>query len=403
MKKIISLMAFLGLVSAISGGVLAYVNSITAPIIANMSIAQEKANLEIIFPGTTYEEVSLADETGLVTGGYIAQNEGYIYKAEVYGYSSTPIIFMVGIDNDGAIAGFSVLSHQETSGIGSRIATDEYSNLVLGLTASDTVDTLSGATVSTSAVKGGIEAIFEEYNNALGLGPIEKDEEPEAEVEVETALTLAAEFSATIDTIEEGVYTVYSKGFEGEHKVIVTIIDGVIDSVVIEEFVNNDGIGTDVNSDDFLAQFSGLSVSDDTTELDVISGATVCSEAIIGAVATAAQDAASAASVNTDGSTTTFANVEAYGFTYQTTSADANILTVVCDSETGSVVSVSVDQFNDTVGLGDQATTSEYLETFVGATLDSIDGVDTVSGATMTSSSIIEAVKICLQNMMEGA
>jgi electron transport complex protein RnfD len=55
-------------------------------------------------------------------------------------------------------------------------------------------------------------------------------------------------------------------------------------SVAYVTFSDSKGIGDKTNSDVFLSQFAGLSIVDNTTTADVVSGATVTSEAIIRAV-----------------------------------------------------------------------------------------------------------------------
>ncbi|NLP21424.1 MAG: FMN-binding protein, partial [Erysipelotrichaceae bacterium] len=61
------------------------------------------------------------------------------------------------------------------------------------------------------------------------------------------------------------------------------------------------------------------------------------------------------------------------------------------------VVSVELVNFGDTVGIGDKATTEEYLKSFYGVTKDM--EVDVVTGATWTSESVISMVQAALAAM----
>ncbi len=63
--------------------------------------------------------------------------------------------------------------------------------------------------------------------------------------------------------------------------------------------------------------------------------------------------------------------------------------------ENGAVVRVECVTFEDTLGIGDNATSEDYLNSFVGKTLN--DEFDIVSGASYTSNSVIEAVQSALE------
>jgi Na+-translocating ferredoxin:NAD+ oxidoreductase subunit G len=163
MKKILHLTVFLALISALAGGVLAYVNQITDPIIQEQKIAKVKASLQEIFPGTSeFKEVSFEDESGKVTNAYEAVGKGYAFAVSVTGYKDT-ISFIVGYDQSGKVAGFKITYLNDTPGIGSRIGEAEFTNGIVGKNATDQVDTLSGATVSSKAVVTGLEAAAAAY------------------------------------------------------------------------------------------------------------------------------------------------------------------------------------------------------------------------------------------------
>lgn len=393
MKKIITLMVFLGLVSAISGGLLAAVNEVTAPIINGLAIEKEKANLELIFPNTSYEALTIEDETGLVTGAYLAKDQGYIFKSEVKGYSSTPIIFMIGVDNEGVIKGFKILSHAETSGIGSRIETEEYVSVVTGKTASDTIDTLAGATVSTKAVRSGIDAAFTVYNNLLGLAPVEKTNEPETpKVETNTA---------EIVSNNEGTYIVESKGFSAINEITVITKEGLIESVTISAFNDVLADGTSVFPEAYFTKFAGLNVSEITSDFDVVTGATMTSKAVLNAVMKVAEQEQSALGKTEDETSFTYV-IEGEGYSFDKEGINKNIFKIVINKSDNSILGVEVVKFNDTLGLGDKATTPEHLAKFVGKTEDTLAEVDTVAGATMTANSIVQAINSAFSDMKGG-
>ena len=164
MKKILHLTVFLALLSAISGGILAYVNFITSPIIEEQKIAKVKASLQELFPqATEFVEVSFTDDTGKVTNAYEAKGYGYAFTVSVQGYKDT-ITYLVGMDASGKIVGLKVTYINDTPGIGSRVGDPEFANSVVGKAKGDQVDTLSGATISSSAAITGLEAAFAAFD-----------------------------------------------------------------------------------------------------------------------------------------------------------------------------------------------------------------------------------------------
>lgn len=165
MKKTIKLALFLGIVAAISGLILGFVNSLTEPVIQERSLVAEKANLELMYPGAEFKQVNYTDESGTILGVYEAVGEGYIFKATGTGYnSSNPIICLIGITKDGAIDNVVPLQQQETNGFGARcFEQSNIDNLYVGAKSADEVDMLSGATLTSTAMKNMITKSFEAY------------------------------------------------------------------------------------------------------------------------------------------------------------------------------------------------------------------------------------------------
>lgn len=101
--------------------------------------------------------------------------------------------------------------------------------------------------------------------------------------------------------------------------------------------------------------------------------------------------------VSNDGKTAVY-SCSADGFGIQNNmGADysRNEATVTVDVAKGSVVSVVLDHFGDTAGIGDTATSEDALASFAGKTLN--DTVDTVAGATFTSGSVAAMVEAALE------
>ena len=158
MKKIIHLTVFLALISALAGGILAGVDSMTRPIIEERKIEAVKESLLAIFPKTTeFKEVAYKDESGLVTNAYQAGTDGYAFNVTVQGYKDV-IQFIVGFDSEGKVIGFEVNYVNDTPGLGSKVGEQEFKSGIKGKQYRGGFDTISGATISSSAVLRGIEA-----------------------------------------------------------------------------------------------------------------------------------------------------------------------------------------------------------------------------------------------------
>ncbi len=165
MKKIITLTLFLAIISGLAGATLAFVNSMTSPIIEERKIAAVKATLEAIFPGASeYKEISFEDASGDVTNVYEAAGAGYAFNVSVQGYKDV-ITFIVGIDDAGEIVGFTVNYVNDTPGLGSKVGEPEFANSIIGSKVGDKVDTIAGSTVSSAAVVKGIDAAAAVYQS----------------------------------------------------------------------------------------------------------------------------------------------------------------------------------------------------------------------------------------------
>lgn len=305
MKKALYLAAFLAIVSGLAGGILAGVYQLTAPIISEQATAAVKANLQKIFPtATEYKVVSFTDDTKLITDVYEAVGSGYAYKVTVTGYKDV-ISFIVGISNDAKIVGFDVLSINDTPGIGQRVGTEEFSKGVIGKGSTDAISTLSGATISSSAVVKGINAAKAHFNTLKKITDTgSSTADPVVTVTLGTAIKLFDTITATpvgevTNKVVEGdmtTYTVSSKGYavlESEHdsnpkpNIIIVKIDTVkkqIVSVTFGEFHDTKNIGDKANSETFLKQYVGLSTTDAAVSVDTVSGATFTSVSVNRAV-----------------------------------------------------------------------------------------------------------------------
>lgn len=190
MNETIKLGLVLLIVTAVAGGVLAGVNSVTYPVIAERE-RQESfgALLEIFTEADDFlpiDESLLAEITSsnsFVTEVMEAKKGeetiGYAMKVKTGGYGGD-IIIQLGVNLDSTLAGLKVMQQSETPGLGSRIVDDPSfaasfagKSFASGLSAvgspsaDNEVMALSGATVSTNGVLAGVNGAIEAYNNFL--------------------------------------------------------------------------------------------------------------------------------------------------------------------------------------------------------------------------------------------
>ena len=185
-KYIIKLTVTLFLTCLVVAAALGGVNAITADKIAAINWENtQKAMKEVVADpdNTEFTELELTDDmTAAATaqGGTLAavyqaqsggQPVGYAINVEASGSQGT-ISMMVGIDMDGAVTGVSIVTNSETSGIGSKVMSNEpltngtrVLDQFIGKSAADgvlsvgsNVDAITGATVSTKGVTTGVNA-----------------------------------------------------------------------------------------------------------------------------------------------------------------------------------------------------------------------------------------------------
>lgn len=151
---------------------MAAVNMITAPKIEKAARDAEQEALSAVLPENGgFEEVELESlPEGVVAIYRDLDGEGYVAMLSIKGYdSSKPMSAAVGFTSSGEITSLEMISAQgETSGIGSKVTTPEFLSQFVGKTQElDGVDTISGATVSSSAVVRAVRESFEALEGAM--------------------------------------------------------------------------------------------------------------------------------------------------------------------------------------------------------------------------------------------
>ena len=186
-KYIIKLTVTLLITCVVVAGLLGGVNAITKDKIAAINWEKTVAAMKAVVAdpdATTFSDAlenTAEMEAACLAGGATLQNvyevqvggaaAGYAIKVSATG-SQGAIEMMVGVDGEGAVTGVSIVKHSETSGIGTKVADNEPTAAGVGvltqfegmsaadgtLTVGVNVDAISGATVSSRGVTGGVNA-----------------------------------------------------------------------------------------------------------------------------------------------------------------------------------------------------------------------------------------------------
>lgn len=149
---------FLAIVSALAGGALAFANNLTAPVIAANAEKAEKASLLEMYPDTdlsAFETIgaeAITADHPEIESVYKYGSDVVIFKCSVSGFEGGTV-FLVAINaNDGTIDNFKAISNGDTKGIGSKITDSSYAESLIGKDANGELDTISGATLTSTPV-----------------------------------------------------------------------------------------------------------------------------------------------------------------------------------------------------------------------------------------------------------
>ena len=371
MGDIIKLAIRLFIFALVASVALAVTNEVTKGPIEAQKLASKMEALNTVLPGCDYEQIeyegisedSVLDE--LFVGKIDGEIQGYALTAAPQGYGGE-IPITLGVSVEGYVTQVYVGALQETAGLGSRVGESEFKDQFIAIAADpdtlrDDVDTLSGATVSSSAFVNAVSDMLTYTKDTLGIEPHAGDKDA----------VLAAAAAAAGEPAEPVVTTATYDvtGFQ-PMKVEVSVDDsGKIVSVSVPEHNETPGLGADLIAD--TAVFDALVGQDiATARIDVKSGVTLTSNAINDALRQAGPQ------VPTD--------------PYTVKGFDKFTLNIAVQD--GKIAAVSADANNETPGLGADLLTDEALSALIGQDITTAQ-IDIKSGVTLTSTAINSALK----------
>ena len=153
---IIKMALLLMVICAVVSAVLGAVNMITAPVIADIAAAKTAAAYNEVLPSTgDYTPVDYSDANVTAVAKCA---EGTVVEVSISG-SQSMLALAIGVDNDGAITGVSVIDHGETPGLGAKSTEDAWRAQFAGQTSGLALDKkggeiapLTGATITSQAI-----------------------------------------------------------------------------------------------------------------------------------------------------------------------------------------------------------------------------------------------------------
>ena len=198
---------------------------------------------------------------------------------------------------------------------------------------------------------------------------------------------------AAAATLKDGEYKASSKGIGGDVPVTVTIKDGKIAKVEVGENSETEGIGSKA-----IEQLPDAIVKANGTEgVDAVSGATVTSKAIFSAVEDCLKQAAPAADAKADKAEAGALKDGDYTAEGKGIGGKVPVTVTVKD---GKIATVTVGDNSETQGIGSKAI-EQLPDAIVKA--NGTEGVDAVSGASVTSKAIFDAVNDCMDQAKKAA
>lgn len=325
MREVAKLSVRLLIFALVAGLLLALTNEVTkGPIAQRQQEIQNQARAQVLPDAQEFVQMEIKNPEQYpdVAAVYEAKNGdatvGYAFTLAPQGYKA-PIQMTLGINSAGAITELMVNSQEETAGLGTQVTEEPFLSQFWGMAAGSEavgggVDTITGATISSTAVKKAVSQAAGYAETELAIVPAE---DPALKVRVEPseedlrrmAMVQDAKAIRPVDAyalmgyeavqavyaVETGSGTAYVIEVKVMSKDVIRMsvaIDpaGVITQVSVLEQHEGEGYGSKIAEEPFLSQFPGQTADGALSErVDAITGATSSSSVAIEGIAQAAR------------------------------------------------------------------------------------------------------------------
>lgn len=390
LKKSLKDVIVLFVICAVFGTVLALVNSVTAPIIADRLAGAANEAYNAVIPGAKgFEDVDLSAYT-LPSTVKEAKREtsglGYGIKLETKGYGPG-MVLIIGVSADGVVTGATCVTSSETNGDEKTYGANFTGKDMEGVSS---VDLVAGSTMTTTAYK---NAVIDAINTVAIFGGASVDTRTEEEILADNLLTALpageGEFVKHFMTdYTEGVTKLYEakngQGYvcvigEGENAVFVGIDTEGNATGVVDALTNNLTEGTD----EYIATAkAAVTAATNSTLEDIdITEYVNSSDRNVKKVFRSVLSAKKTATGN-------------YVFELKATGYGSDpIVLLVSVSADGKIIDINTVSNSETPNIGGvQLEDGKFNAGFIGKTEEEANGVDTVTGVTVTTSAFKKAV-----------
>ena len=389
MKKSIKSVLVLVCICAAVALLMALTNFITAPIIKRNEDKNANAALLEVFPnGGSFEKVDISSYTlpATVTEVYRAEVGGYVVKLTTTGYAPG-MVLMCGVSADGKIVGTKLISSGETPSIGGA-AVGGFAEAVLGkdLDSIDGVDTVSGATKTTTAYR---SAVKDALNTAVILGGGSVDIRTEEEILRDNLNAALPQGEGNFERyffveVIEGVDAIYLADNE----------TGAV-CVIGEKFIGIDASGqvlTECSAEDAQTVQNAMAAVNATTypDFDLTAYEGLPSQ-LVSAKRTATGNYV--IEIKAEGY-----GIKMVGKKYHHASGEYIYILVSMTAE-GRIIDCLTLSQKESDGIGSACEDPSFYGQFVGKTEENYDDIDAISGATLTTDGYKEAINLAFQSV----
>ncbi len=388
MKKNLKSVLVLTAICTVVGLLMAVTNQFTAPIIEKNQAAAANESLIVVMPeGKSFEKLDISSYSlpSTVTEAYKEESGGFVVKLVTSGYSDG-LIIMCGIDNAGNVTGAVCLGSSETLGY-----EKEYGNQVVGATLDsiDSVDTISGATMTTTGYKNAVKDALKAFVVFSG-GSVETRTEEEI-----LADNLAAALPSGNGEFEE-VFIV--EKLEGIDAIYSAKNNTGFVYVVGDKFVGIDANGNIVGQ-----------IDDETKALALDAFAIMSASKMVEIDISKFELPHNIIKVSkTDSGNYVFelraSGFGIYGDEWYSPSGEY-IYISLCATKDKEIISIKTTAQSESDGIGSVCADEEFYGQFVGKNDTNYKEIDAISGATLTTDGYKTAVGRALESIsiLKGA
>lgn len=386
MNKHLKSVLALTIICVIVSILLAVTNMLTAPIIEKQEASAVNDALVVVLPnGEDFEQVDISSyklpET--ITEAYKEKNGGYVIKLQTTGYD-VGFVILCGIDKDGVVKGATTISSKETLGYeksyGEKLIEKNISDI-------DSVETIAGATKTTSAYKSAVKDALNAFTILNGGTADLRSEEEILNDNLNAALPNAGGKFEEVFMLEN---------IEGINKAYAALNKQGYVIVVGDQFIATDAKGK------VLATISN------TVSIDIVESAAqkilLWESQKIDLSSLTELPTQVKTAYKTDAGYTLVLHAAGYGINggdkYHPASGIPIVIKVDVTKKGVITSCVTVSQA-ETANLGDACAKAEFYSQFNGKTADNYSEIDAISGATITTNgykaaigAVFEAIKI---------